>query len=246
MRNPFVELNAIDVGDHVEEKNGLKYLSWAWAETEIKKRFPFTTLEVVENPDARPIIRNIKVYEGTEEVTDRYGKKKEVPKCVGYEKVEILDRRLWPTVTGATVRTRVTVRWFEDDGKEYSIVTEDQLPVMTPANKAVPLEDIDSLSLNKTIQRSLTKAIAMQGLGMYIYAGEDLPEDPNKGEVIELKGKIEKLCAVMKTLPDEKRAETGAKFKEIIGDGKGLYKKCEDVDILRAAYEYLAEATRGE
>ena len=53
----------------------------------------------------------------------------------------------------------------------------EELPVMDNRNKAIPLENITSFEVNKTIQRSLTKAVARHGLGLYIYAGEDLPED---------------------------------------------------------------------
>lgn len=50
------------------------------------------------------------------------------------------------------------------------------LPVMDFNNKAIPLETVTSVDVNKAIQRALTKAIARHGLGLYIYAGEDLPE----------------------------------------------------------------------
>lgn len=50
------------------------------------------------------------------------------------------------------------------------------LPVMDYRNKSIPLENITSFDVNKSIQRSLTKALARHGLGLYLYAGEDLPE----------------------------------------------------------------------
>lgn len=50
------------------------------------------------------------------------------------------------------------------------------LPVMDFKNRSIPLEQITSFDVNKAIQRSLTKAVARHGLGLYIYAGEDLPE----------------------------------------------------------------------
>lgn len=53
----------------------------------------------------------------------------------------------------------------------------EQLPIMDFKNKSIPLERVTSFDVNKTIQRALTKAIARHGLGLYIYAGEDLPED---------------------------------------------------------------------
>lgn len=67
----------------------------------------------------------------------------------------------------AWVKTGVTV-----DGLEHI----EYLPVMDFRNKSIPLEQVTSFDVNKTIQRSLTKAVARHGLGLYIYAGEDLPE----------------------------------------------------------------------
>lgn len=52
----------------------------------------------------------------------------------------------------------------------------EMLPVMDFANRSVTLENVTSMDVNKAIQRSLTKAAARHGLGLYIYAGEDLPD----------------------------------------------------------------------
>lgn len=54
------------------------------------------------------------------------------------------------------------------------------LPVLDFKNKSIPLENVTSFNVNTAIQRSLTKAIARHGLGLYIYAGEDLPFDPEE------------------------------------------------------------------
>jgi hypothetical protein len=51
------------------------------------------------------------------------------------------------------------------------------LPVMNNRNQSIPADQVTSMDVNKAIQRSLTKAAARHGLGLYIYAGEDLPED---------------------------------------------------------------------
>jgi hypothetical protein len=53
-----------------------------------------------------------------------------------------------------------------------------QLPVMDYKNKAI--SEPDAVQINVTMQRVLTKAIALHGLGLYIYAGEDLPQDADK------------------------------------------------------------------
>lgn len=66
------------------------------------------------------------------------------------------------------VKTGVTVNGIEHI--EY-------LPVMDYKNKSISIRDVTSYDVNKSIQRSLTKACARHGLGLYIYAGEDLPEE---------------------------------------------------------------------
>lgn len=69
------------------------------------------------------------------------------------------------------VKTGVTI-----DGLEHV----EYLPVMDYNNKSIPFDKVTSFDVNKAIQRSLTKAVARHGLGLYIYAGEDLPEDQAK------------------------------------------------------------------
>lgn len=76
----------------------------------------------------------------------------------------------------AWVKTGVTVNGIEHI--EY-------LPIMDFKNKSISVENVTSTDVNKTIQRSLTKAVARHGLGLYIYAGEDLPEDNRTPQQIE-------------------------------------------------------------
>ena len=95
----------------------------------------------------------------------------------------------------AWVKTGVTINDIEHI--EY-------LPVMDFRNKSIPLENITSFDVNKTIQRSLTKAVARHGLGLYIYAGEDLPEEDKTS-----KSEFEKEATAQKT------AETKALNKAI-------------------------------
>ena len=74
----------------------------------------------------------------------------------------------------AMVKTGVTINGIEHI--EF-------LPVMDYKNKSIPIGNITSYDVVKAIQRSLTKAVARHGLGLYIYAGEDLPEEENKAVV---------------------------------------------------------------
>lgn len=134
MENYFVELNNVNVNDKIEKKNGLSYLSWAWAWGEIKKKHPDSNYTIYENKD------------GWNYFTD--------------------GKTGW-------VKTGVTVNGIEHI--EY-------LPIMDFRNKSIPSDNITSFDVNKAIQRSLTKACARHGLGLYIYAGEDLPEEDKEPE----------------------------------------------------------------
>ena len=76
----------------------------------------------------------------------------------------------------------------------------EELPVMDFKNKSITLDKVTSFDVNKAIQRSLTKALARHGLGLYIYAGEDLPEvDKQKEE----QSKLEKLIPEVARLQTE-------------------------------------------
>lgn len=129
MDNYFVALNNINVNGKTEKKNGLTYLSWAWAWGEVKKLHADATYTIYENAD------------GLFYHTD--------------------GRTCW-------VKTGVTVNGIEHI--EY-------LPVMDFRNASIPADKVTSFDVNKAIQRSLTKAVARHGLGLYVYAGEDLPEE---------------------------------------------------------------------
>lgn len=137
----FETLNSINVGDHIEKKNGLSYLAWAWAWAEVKKKYPTATYTIYENAA------------GWNYHTD--------------------GKTAW-------VKTGVTIEGLEHI--EY-------LPVMDMRNRSIPLENLTSFDVNKAIQRSLTKACARHGLGLYIYAGEDLPESEKPTEKPEEKPK---------------------------------------------------------
>lgn len=83
----------------------------------------------------------------------------------------------------AWVKVGVTV-----DGQEHI----EMLPVMNNKNKSFDIVEVDSFAVNKAIQRALTKAIARHGLGLYIYAGEDLPEAvQNEQELTAFQGALD-------------------------------------------------------
>lgn len=146
MDNYFAKLNAINVNGKTEKKNGLTYLSWAWAWAEVKKLYPDATYTVYERDTE---------FGPVNYFTD--------------------GRTCW-------VKTGVTIN---------SIEHIEELPVMDFKNRSIPLDAVNSMDVNKAIQRSLTKACARHGLGLYIYAGEDLPEDESEQEKPKAKAKPE-------------------------------------------------------
>lgn len=117
----YAEIRKINVNEHIEKKNGLSYLSWAWAVDQLLMLDPKATWEYAE-----------------------------------------------PKQFGETLMVFCTVTAF---GKPMTA----QLPVMDYRNKAIP--NPDAFAVNTAMQRCLAKAIALHGLGLYIYAGEDLPDD---------------------------------------------------------------------
>lgn len=85
---------------------------------------------------------------------------------------------------GRTCWVKTGVTLVDGDKQNEAI---EYLPIMDFKNTSIPLEKVTSFEVNKTIQRSLTKAIARHGLGLYIYAGEDLPECDDTEQVKQQK-----------------------------------------------------------
>ena len=109
----------------------------------------------------------------------------------------------------AWVKTGVTVNGIEHI--EY-------LPVMDYKNNSVTLEALTSVAVNKTIQRSLTKAIARHGLGLYIYAGEDLPDVEGEKDAEKTEATKKLIIPAAKVMALKKKAED---------DGVNIMKLCE-------------------
>lgn len=137
----------LNVNDHVEKKNGLSYLSWAWAWAEVLKTDHQAWWE--------PELFNHATPDG---------------------------HRMVPYMLLEDLTAMVKVSVYINDIKRSCV-----LPVMDHRNK--PIENPNSFQVNTAIMRCLAKAIAMHGLGLYIYAGEDLPmeDGEEKKEVKEVK-----------------------------------------------------------
>lgn len=158
----FEKLNAINVNDHKEEKEGLTYLSWVYAWAETMKIYPDAIYRIWRFGD------NDLPY-------------------------------VYDPNTGYMVFTSVTIE---------GITREMWLPVMDSKNKAMKAEPYTytvnygaktvektvaaatMFDINKTIMRCLVKNLAMFGLGLYIYAGEDLPETEKPQKITEEQANI--------------------------------------------------------
>jgi hypothetical protein len=168
-KSVYEVLSKIDVSEKTEAKNGLTYLSWAWAWHMAKVNFPNANYTIYENKD------------GWNYHTD--------------------GKTAW-------VKTGVTI-----DGLEHI----EYLPVMDFRNKSIPLEQVTSFDVNKAIQRSLTKAVARLGLGLSVFAGEDLPLDSNGEAPIKTTFSEKKVAQSVVGDPDQKaRPNTVEQLKELM------------------------------
>ena len=102
----------------------------------------------------------------------------------------------------------------------------EELPVMDYKNKSITLDKLTSFDVNKSIQRSLTKAIARHGLGLYIYAGEDLPEEDKKKELEPKEETIKKFISLQTEMN-----ELGIDFREQSSDWVLKHSQCESQDL---------------
>jgi hypothetical protein len=208
-KSVFETLSSINVNDKVEKKNGLTYLSWAWAWSEVQKHYP----------DATYKIKKTLTSDGVE-----------------YPYVS--------TALGLMCETEVTI-----EGNTKSM----WLPVMDGANKAMKEQPYSyktrygdksvaaatMFDVNKTLMRCLVKNLAMFGLGIYIYAGEDLPESEES---------LSSSTAPTPTAPVRKEIKAGTKLFNTaidkIKQGEGTVEQLiEKFQISKSDYNLLVKAT---
>ena len=173
----FRYFNTLDVTGHIEKKNGLSYLSWPFAVQEARRKCPDFSF-------------SIQTFNGYPYQLD--------PKT-GY--------MVYTTVTmgGVTIPMWLPVmdssnKAMKDVPYEYEVY--DRIKKQYVKKK---VEAATMFEINKTIMRCLVKNMAMFGLGLHIYAGEDLPETV---ELYDSVGKaiepiIEEILEVAKAKKDE-------------------------------------------
>lgn len=187
------ELLKINVNEHTEKKNGLTYLSWAWAWAEVLKI----------DPDAQWFAHE-------------YGPQgSEVPY------MQLPDG-------SCMVKVSVTIK-----GKCKGCM----LPVMNHRNQAI--KGPDAFQVNTAIMRCMAKAVSMHGLGLYIYAGEDLPED--SGEQVKDKGSTIKSLKV-KPVPDVDLSDDDMeRVQEVVTDILIAYEEGREMDCIELFHHVLTD-----
>ena len=147
----FEALRSLNVNDKCEKRDNLTYLSWANAWGEFKKVYPSATYRIINNPTTNLpyfIDPAIGVMVFTEVTANEQ------------------THQMWlPVLNGAQKPMKL-------EPYEYQVWDRNNRQYVNKTVEAVSMFDI-----NKTLMRCMVKNLAMFGLGLYIYAGEDLPEN---------------------------------------------------------------------
>lgn len=148
-KSVFDRLSAINVNDHVEKKDNLTYLSWAWAWSVTKKECPDASYKILPT-----------------EYDDDLGFM-----CHSEVTIEGQTLEMWlPVMDGANKSMKKKSYTYKGTKWENGRKIEIEKTVSAAT----------TFDINKTMMRCLVKNLAMFGLGIYIYAGEDLPESEPK------------------------------------------------------------------
>lgn len=250
MMSVFKTLNELNVNEHTETKKSggteLTYLSWPWAWAEVKKRYPEAHYTIWKDADGRPYAFD------------------PLTGYMVYTSVTIGDEShdMWlPVMDGANNAMKAEpyeykvknpkfryAKWNDHRKKYLDSYGNEQPEYLVKRVAAATMFDI-----NKTIMRCLVKNLAMFGLGLYIYAGEDLPdgegdssaqpEDPiprtGSTEAAQAAGhaKLEKLNAQMEEAVKAQGAATDEQ-KKYIAD------HANDADYMNIMQKYGANLER--
>lgn len=174
----FKILRQIDVSEHIEklEQNNitLSYLSWAWAFDTIQQMLPISY------------------------------KVKHFKDLAGNEQPYMFDKN-----TGYMVETEMTIlgvtkgMWLPVMDSNNRAMKDEAYTVTFKSGRNVSVQPANMFDVNKTIMRCLVKNVSLFGLGLYIYAGEDLPEKPKEyitqDQIDEMKKLGVKIDGVLKS-----------------------------------------------
>jgi len=99
------------------------------------------------------------------------------------EHYPLMEYKTYENDLGFNYHTDGNTCWVKVSTTIEELEHIEYLPVMDFRNKSIPKDVVTSMDVNNAIQRALTKSLARHGLGLYIYAGEDLPQEPEVEKV---------------------------------------------------------------
>lgn len=154
----FATLSQINVNDKTKAKNKLTYLSWPFAWGEVKKKYPGASF-VVDMYDSKPYLYD-----------ENLGYLVSTVVTIGDQSIP-MSLPVMDGANNAMKSSRYSYKVIEWKNRQKTGNMIDKW-----------VEPATMFDINKTMMRCLVKNLAMFGLGLYIYAGEDLPEEPQQSE----------------------------------------------------------------
>lgn len=198
----FQDLEKINVNEHIETRTqagvDLKYLSWTWALSEFKKAYPGFTYEVKKSMNEKGVYLPYMYDENT-----------------GYM-----------VSTSITADGLTQEMWLPVMDSQNKAMKKEPYQYTTKTGKVVTVQSATMFDINKAIMRCLVKNMAMFGLGLYIYAGEDLPtKEPEILPDILIKAiqetkTVDELSALYKANKDDMSKELKQQFNTLVSNRK--------------------------
>lgn len=217
MEDKNKELIHLDVSKYVENKSGLNYLSWTYAWGEAIKHDCKANYRVLKFENNLPYVYDKKTgYMVFTEVT-----------------IDSVTREMWLFVMNGANKAlfeydyTYKVKDWNESKKQCKTVMQDKT-----------VEKASMFDVNKTIMRCLVKNIAMFGLGLYVYSGEDLPEESEEA----IKEKEEALIKANKEI--QLKAEKALKKFET--EGIKALNKCESLENLGKVWTEYSKLQKNE
>lgn len=225
----FDVLNSINVNGHTEKKKTgsteLTYLSWSWAWAEVKKRYPDAEYSIYRDEHNKPYVED-----------EDFG-------LMCYTSVTIQGQtyEMWlPVMNGANKAMRRTAYTYQVWNSYKKIYEEKTVEAAT------------MFDINKTIMRCLVKNLAMFGLGLYIYSGEDIPDNeadsdsrgvlsPKEQKGTQTNANEDELYNAFKTIEDNiKTAPSRDELQNIHAQNEGLWNYKPFTDALNKRWSEVA------
>ena len=155
----FDALYNMNLGDKVEKKDNLSYLTWSEAWKAFREVYPSATFRVITNPDTKLpyfVDPNVGIMVFTEVTAD-----------------DLTLTMFLPVMNSSNRAMRL-------ESYNYQVWDKQNRRYVDKTCEAATMFDV-----NKTIMRCLVKNLALFGLGLKLYQGEDLPSDNSDGTVPE-------------------------------------------------------------